>query len=146
MQKILLPLLSGFLASLFFREAALGVLHAAGLIQTAGFLTAPFAPLALPEFIAHALIGAVVAIPMAWLLRIEPARRAPWLQSMVYGALVLTAARTLVVDPLRGVWPSGSLQGLLAIGAISNALWGFGALVLMRAFMSDDEWENDVAD
>ena len=141
MQKIILPFVSGFLASLFFHESTLGLLHAAGLIDAAGFSTAPFLPLGLPEFIANAVWSAVWAVLMAWLLRVAPERRAPWIEAFVFGGIALTAASVFVVDPLRGIWPSGNMLPRLAMGFAANAMWGWGALVFMRAFMAmgDDE-------
>jgi len=137
MQKFILPFISGFLASLFFREATLSFLHAASIIDQAGFSTAPFLPLGLPEFLANAIWGAVWGIPMAWLLRVSPQRPAPWVQAFVFGGIVLTAAAVFAVDPLRGIWPAGNMLPRLAAGFVSNAMWGWGALVFMRAFMSE---------
>ncbi|PXW27277.1 hypothetical protein [Paraburkholderia caballeronis] len=137
MQKFILPFVSGFLASLFFREATLALLHAAELIDQAGFSTAPFAPLGLPEFLANAIWSAVWAVLMAWLLRVSSHRAAPWVQAFVFGGIVLTAATVFVVDPLRGIWPTGNMLPRLAVGFASNAMWGWGALVFMRAFMSE---------
>ncbi|RQR50120.1 hypothetical protein DIE18_35485 [Burkholderia sp. Bp9125] len=142
MQKVILPFLSGFLAAPFFREATLALLHTADLIAAAGFSTAPFAPLGIPEFVANALISACWAIPMAWLLRVSPEREAPWIGALVFGGIVLTAARVFAIDPLRGIWPSGNMMPVLAVGFAANALWGWGALVFMRAFMSDDAGED----
>jgi hypothetical protein len=139
MQKIILPFVSGFLASLFFHEPTLGLLHAAGFIDQAGFSTAPFAPLGIPEFIANAVWSAVWAVLMAWLLRVSPERIAPWVQAFVFGGIVLTAARLFVVDPLRGIWPNGNMLPPLAMGFAANAMWGWGALVFMRAFMAGSE-------
>ncbi|RKP52819.1 hypothetical protein [Trinickia fusca] len=139
MQKILLPLVSGFLAALFFHEATLALLHAAGLIAADGFSTAPFAPLGIPEFVANALWSAVWAVLMAWLLRVSPERVAPWVQACVFGGLVLTAARLFVLDPVRGIWPSGNMLPHFAVGFAANAAWGWGALVFMRAFMPAQE-------
>ncbi len=136
MQKIILPFVSGFLAALFFREATLALLHAAGLIGATGFSTAPFAPLDIPEFIANAIWCAAWAVLMAWLLRVSPERAAPWVQAFVFGGIVLTAARVFAVDPARGIWPSGNILPRLAVGFAANAVWGWGALVFMRAFMS----------
>lgn len=138
MQKVILPFLSGFLAALFFREATLALLHTAGLIESGGFSTLPFAPLGIPEFVANAIMSAGWAILMAWLLRIAPERRAPWIQSLVFGGLALTAARLFVIDPLRGIWPAGNMLPPIVVGFVANAIWGWGALVFMRAFMSDD--------
>ncbi len=77
MQKVILPFVSGFLAAFFFRESTFALLHAAGLIDPAGFSTVPFLPLGIPEFIANALWSAVFAVLMAWLLRVAPEHRAP---------------------------------------------------------------------
>lgn len=136
MQKVILPFVAGFLAALFFREPTLAILHAAGVIDPAGYSTAPFLPLGIPEFIANALWSAVFGVLMAWLLRVAPDRTAPWIGAFVFGGLVLTAAATFVVDPLRGIWPSGNMAPKLALGFASNAMWGWGALVFMRAFMA----------
>jgi hypothetical protein len=137
MQKVILPLVSGFLAALFFHEATLALLHAAGLIGAMGFSTAPLAPLDIPEFVANALWSAGWAVLMAWLLRVSPERVAPWVPAILFGGIVLTAARLFVVDPLRGIWPSGNMLPPLAIGFAANAVWGWGALVFMRAFMAE---------
>jgi hypothetical protein len=137
MQKFILPFVSGFLASLFFRESTLALLHAAGVVDQAGFSTEPFMPLGVPEFVAYAVCGAVLAILMAWLLRVSAQRAAPWVQAFVFGGIVLTAAMVFVVDPLRGIWPAGNMAPRLAVGFASNAMWGWGALVFMRAFMSE---------
>ncbi len=72
MQKLILPFVAGFLASLFFHESTLALMHAAGLIDPTGFSTAPFLPLGLPEFIANAIWSAFWAVLMAWLLRVAP--------------------------------------------------------------------------
>jgi hypothetical protein len=139
MQKIILPFVSGFLASLFFREATLGLLHAAGLIGATGFLTDPFVPLGIPEFIANAIWSAAWAVLMAWLLRVSSERPAPWVPAFLFGGVVLTAARVFVADPLRGIWPTGNMLPRLAVGFAANAVWGWGALVFMRAFMGPEQ-------
>lgn len=139
MQKVILPFVCGFLAALFFHEATLALLHAAGLVDAGGFSTAPFLPLGLPEFIANALWSAAWAVLMAWLLRVSPERAAPWVQAFVFGGIVVTAARVFVVDPARGIWPDGNMLPRLAVGFAANAVWGWGALVFMRAFMAEQE-------
>lgn len=139
MQKVILPLVSGFLAALFFRESTLALLHAAGLVDPAGFSTAPFVPLGIPEFIAHALWSSIFAVLMVWLLRVAPERNAPWIGALVFGGIVLTAVGVFVIDPARGIWPSGNMLPRLAPNFIANAIWGWGALVFMRAFMAGSE-------
>ncbi|SAL45634.1 membrane protein [Caballeronia terrestris] len=136
MQKVILPFVSGFLAALFFRESTLALLHAAGLFEPAGFSTDPFLPLGIPTFLANALWSSVFGILMAWLLRVSPERHAPWVGALVFGGIVLTAASVFVVDPARGIWPSGNMLPRLALGFVTNAMWGWGALVFMRAFMA----------
>jgi hypothetical protein len=139
MQKIILPFVSGFLASLFFHESTLALLHAAGLIDPTGFSTAPFMPIGLPEFIANAIWSSVWAVLMAWLLRVAPERPAPWIPAFLFGGIVLTAASVFVADPIRGIWPTGNILPRVALGFASNAVWGWGALVFMRAFMAGEE-------
>ncbi len=137
MQKVILPFVAGFLAALFFHEPTLALLHTAGLIGQNGFSTVPFAPFDIPEFVANALWSAPWAVLMAWLLRISPERSAPWMQACLFGGLAVTAARLFVVDPMRGIWPSGNMLPRLAVGFAANAAWGWGALVFMRAFMRE---------
>src|SRR5258708_35663466 len=76
---------------------------------------------------------------MAWVLRVSPERSAPWIPAFVFGGIVLTAAGVFVVDPLRGIWPSGNMLPRLAVGFAANAMWGWGALVFMRAFMAGEK-------
>src|ERR1700676_2794255 len=40
---------------------------------------------------------------------------------------------------LRRIWPSGTMLPRLALGFASNAMWGWGALVFMRAFMASSD-------
>ena len=124
---------------MFFRESTLALLHAAGLVDFAGYSITPFLPLGIPEFIANALWSSVFGILMAWLLRVAPERTAPWIGAFVFGGIVVTAASVFVVDPLRGIWPSGNMLPRLALGFVSNAMWGWGALVFMRAFMAEGD-------
>jgi hypothetical protein len=137
MRQVILPFVAGFLAALFFHEATLALLHTAGLIGQIGFSTAPFAPLGIPVFVANALWSAAWAVLMAWLLRVSPKRSAPWMQACLFGGIVLTASRLFVLDPVRGIWPSGNMLPPLAVGFAANAAWGWGALVFMRAFMRE---------
>ena len=139
MQKVILPFVAGFLAALFFRESTIAILHAAGVIEITGYSTAPFLPLGIPEFIVAALWSGFFSILMAWLLRVSPDRTAPWIGALVFGGIVLTAASVFVLDPLRGIWPSGNMMPRLALGFASNAMWGWGALVFMRAFTAGSD-------
>ncbi|CBW75349.1 unnamed protein product [Mycetohabitans rhizoxinica HKI 454] len=139
MQSVILPFIAGFLAVLFFHEATIALLHAAELTDQLPFSTTPFAPLGVPEFLLTALLGALWGIVLAWLLRVGPQRPAPWLGSFVFGGVVLTATTVFVLDPICGIWPSGNMLPRLAFGFVVNAMWGFGSLVFMRAFMTDSD-------
>jgi hypothetical protein len=142
MQRVILPFIAGFLAALFFHEATIALLHAAELTDQLPFSSVPVAPLGVPEFVLTALLGAVWGVVLAWLLRVSPERPAPWLGALVFGGIVLTASTLFVIDPIRGIWPSGNMLPRIAFGFAVNAMWGFGALVFMRAFMTDSDGED----
>lgn len=137
MQSVILPFIAGFLGVLFFREATIALLHAAELTGQLPFSTLPFAPLGVPEFLVTALLGALWGVVLAWLLQAGPKRPAPWLGSFMFGGIVMTATTLLIVDPIRGIWPSGNMLPRIAFGFIVNAMWGCGTQVFMRAFMAD---------
>jgi hypothetical protein len=139
MQRVILPFIAGFLAVIFFREPSLALLQAAHMTTIAAYSTAPMPPLALPEFIMTAVGGAVWGIVLAWLLRVEPDRAAPWLGALLFGGVVLTAFNIFVLGPITGRWPSGNILPQVALGFAVNAMWGWGGLVFMRAFMTDSE-------
>jgi hypothetical protein len=142
MQRVLLPFVAGFLAALFFHEPAIALLHAAHFTTLDAYSTTPAAPLGAPEFITTACWGGLWGIVLAWLLRVAPERRAPWVGALVFGGVALTAATLFVIGPIQGNWPSGNMLPRVAFGFVTNALWGWGALVFMRAFMSDGGQED----
>lgn len=133
MQRFILPFLSGFLAVLFFQQSAIGLLHAAGLTAQTPFSLERVAPFGLPGFIVAGVVSGVYAIVMAWLLRVDSRRAAPWLAAFVYGGIVPTAVTIFVIGPLQGMWPTGNILPEVAFGFASNGLWGWGALVFIRA-------------
>jgi hypothetical protein len=141
MQRIVLPFLAGFLAVIFFQQPTVELLHLAGATAQTAYplLTRP--PLGVPEFVTAALINGVIAIVMAWLLRVSPARPAPWIGALVFGGIALTAISIFVLGPLRGEWPSGNILPRVTFEFVIDAMWGWGALVFMRAFMGSDTGE-----
>lgn len=139
MQRLILPFLSGLLAVLFFQQAAIGLLHAANMGVRIAYDTAAAPPLGVPGFIQEAVIGGVWGVLMAWALRIPSRLTAPWLGATLFGAIALTAFSIFVIGPLNGVWPSGNILPRVSSGLVSNAAWGWGALVFMRAFLRDVE-------
>jgi hypothetical protein len=138
MQRIVLPFLAGFLAVIFFQQPTVELLHLAGTTTHTAYPLLSTAPLGVPEFVMTALINGVVAIVMAWLLRVSPMRPAPWIGAIVFGGIALTAVSIFVLGPLRGEWPSGNILPRLTFEFVIDAMWGWGALVFMRAFMGTD--------
>lgn len=133
MQRFILPYLCGFLAVLFFQQATIGMLHAAGLTTIAPFTLARIDPFGLPEFIVAGIASGFYAVVMAWLLRVDPQRPAPWLAAFVFGGIVPTAMTIFVQGPLQGHWPTGNILPEVAFGFATNAMWGWGTLSLIRA-------------
>ncbi|MEJ0004449.1 MAG: hypothetical protein WDN30_14520 [Pararobbsia sp.] len=141
MQRIVLPFLAGFLAVIFFQQPTVELLHLAGASANTAYPLLPVPPLGVPEFIMGALIDGLAAIVMAWLLRVSPTRPAPWMGALVFGGVALTAVSIFVVGPIRGEWPSGNILPRLAFEFVVDAMWGWGALVFMRAFMGTETGE-----
>jgi hypothetical protein len=134
MQKLILPFISGFLAVLFFREPTVALLSTAQLPSVTAYPTTPVPYAGIPEFLGFSLVGGLLGILEAWLLRVDPSRPAPWTQSLVYGAAVMTSVSIFLVGPALGLWPTGNLLPRIVFGAAVNAMWGWGALVFIRAF------------
>lgn len=133
MQRFILPYLSGFLAVLFFQQSTIGLLHAAGLTDVQPFDLTRIEPYGIPGFLVAAIAAGVYAVLMAWLLRVDPDMPAPWLAAFMFGGIVPTAVTIFVLGPLQGSWPTGNILPRVAFGFASNAVWGWGALVLIRA-------------
>jgi hypothetical protein len=138
MQRIVLPFLAGFLAVIFFQQPTVELLHLAGTTDHMAYPLTTMPPLGVPEFVMTALINGVIAIVMAWLLRVTPARPAPWIGALVFGGIALTAVSIFVIGPLRGEWPSGNILPRVTFEFVIDAMWAWGALVFMRAFMGND--------
>ncbi|KKB61096.1 membrane protein [Robbsia andropogonis] len=136
MQRLILPYLSGFLSVLFFQQAMIGMLHAAGLSAQMPFDLTPAPAFGVPNFLVSAIAAGVYAVVMAWVFRIEPYRPAPWIPAFVFGAIVPTALSIFVLGPVQGVWPSGNILPRVAFGAVCNGFWGWGTLIMIRAFIS----------
>lgn len=145
MQRLILPYLSGFLAVLFFQQSAVGLLHAAGLTSVLPYDLTRVVSTGLPGFIVGGIASGCYAVLMAWLLRVDPRRPAPWLAAFVFGGIVPTALSIFVVGPIQGVWPTGNILPEVAFGFATNGVWGWGTLVFIRAMspMSADDLAED---
>ncbi|MGI4813912.1 MAG: hypothetical protein ACRYG5_17360 [Janthinobacterium lividum] len=141
MQRLILPFIAGFLATVFFQQSAVGLLHVADLSTLSAYSTAPLPPTGLPSFIVDALYGGVWSVLMTWLLRVSPQRPMPWIGACVFGGVAVTAVSIFLIGPLQGSWPSGNILPRVTFGLTINAVWGWGVLVFLRAFTPSLESE-----
>ncbi len=72
-------------------------------------------------------------------VHVAPEHRTPWIGSLVFGGIVLTTVGAFIIDPARGIWPSGNMLPRLAPNFIANAIWGWGASSSIRAFTAGRE-------
>jgi hypothetical protein len=143
MHRFILSYLSGFLAVLFFQQTAIGLLHAAALTSIMPFDLTRIDPFGLPGFIVAAIASGLYAVVMGWLLRIEPAGPAPWIAAFMFGAIVPTAISIFILGPVQGLWPTGNILPRVAFGFATNGMWGWGALVFIRAITPSGNEDDD---
>lgn len=124
--------IAGFLAVLCFHQAALGLLHSAGVVPFAPYSLQPTAPLGIPSVISASFWGGLWALVMIAVLdRIGHALI--WLKAALFGGIALTLVALAVVFPLKGYgFDMDQLPGRFIIGFILNALWGIGTIVFIR--------------
>lgn len=124
--------IAGFLAVLCFHQAALGLLHSAGVVPFAPYSLQPTAPLGIPSVISASFWGGLWALVMIAVLdRIGHALI--WLKAALFGGIALTLVALVVVFPLKGYgFDMDQLPGRFIIGFILNALWGIGTIVFIR--------------
>src|SRR2546423_1470120 len=132
MKKWLLAFLSGFVATVVFHQAALWLLHLAGMTPRTPFAMRPVPPFNVPAVISLAFWGGVWGIIMIALIA---KARAFYLVATIFGAVLPTLVQAFVISPLRHMPLTGSPGKLLAFGLIVNGAWGLGTALLYRAFM-----------
>lgn len=131
MHAALRGFIAGFVATLTFHQATLGLLWTAGAVPRAPWSLAPVAPLGVPAVISLAFWGGLWGVVLVALLSRVPARSQP-LAALVFGAIAPSLVAWYVVAPLKGRAPPTTLQGMW-VGLVVNAAWGVGTWLIARA-------------
>jgi hypothetical protein len=133
-RRIMLGFAAGALAVPVFHQAALALLHAAG-IGPAAWNMAPVPPFGVPALISAAFWGGLWGIVLALVEPRFPRDAAYWLAALAFGAVLPTLVVWLVVLPLKGVPLGAALRwpGII-IGPVVNGAWGIGTALLLRVF------------
>ncbi len=129
-KTLILAFIAGFLATLFFHQGGLWLLHLAGKAAVAPWNLTPVPPLGVPAVLSLAFWGGLWGI-LLWALvrRVKGARF--WMLSIVLGAALPSLVAWFVVFPIKGI----PVTQTLVIGALLlNGLWGLGVAVYMRLF------------
>lgn len=132
MKRALLGFLAGFISTLVFHQAALQLLHVAGIAPSAAWPMKPVPPFGVPAVISLAFWGGVwgaILIPM-----IDRKRGgAYYALAILLGAILPTLVAWFVVAPLKhqAVASGWNPKGMM-IGPIVNAAWGLGTGLLYR--------------
>ncbi len=139
-RRIMLGFAAGALAVPVFHQAALALLHAAG-IEPAAWNMAPVPPFGVPALISAAFWGGLWGIVLALVEpRLPRGGAAYWLAALAFGAVLPTLVVYLVVLPLKGVPLSAALRWPgIVIGPVVNGAWGVGTALLLRAFAGREE-------
>lgn len=132
MKNYLRAFAAGFLSTLVFHQAVIGIFHLMGAFPRAPWSLAPVPPLGVPSVLSLAFWAGLWGIALWPLLR-GASGSAYWLRAVVLGAIGPTAVAILVVIPLKtGVFPPDVSAKLVIGGLIVNAAWGFGLALFLR--------------
>lgn len=133
MRNYVRAFVAGFLSTLMFHQAVIGLFYLAGLFQRAPWNLAPTEPFGIPAVLSLAFWGGVWGIPIWYLMR-HATGAAYWVRAIVFGAIGPTVVAFLVVVPLKGGTIGAGWDPKLWIGGlIVNGVWGLGLALLMRA-------------
>jgi hypothetical protein len=132
MQNYVRAFVAGFLATLFFHQGALGVLHLAGIVSAAPWSLAATWPFGVPQVLSLAFWGGVWGVPIWYLMR-HATGSAYWVRAMVFGAIGPTVVALMVVWPLKGrPFAADWSPGIWVFGLVLNGVWGLGLALFMR--------------
>lgn len=132
MKNYLRAFAAGFVSTLVFHQAVVGIFHLMGAFPRAPWSLAPVPPLGVPSVLSLAFWAGLWGIALWPLLR-GASGSAYWLRAVVLGAIGPTAVAILVVIPLKtGVFPPDVSAKLVIGGLIVNAAWGFGLALFLR--------------
>ena len=130
----ILAFVAGFISTLVFHQAVIGLFYVAGAIPAGPWNFAPVDPLGVPAVISLAFWGGLWGIVLWALIRgIRGGKH--WVAASVIGAIGPTAGFLFVAAPLKGFpFAMGWDPKFIVGGLIVNAVWGLGVAVLMKLF------------
>ena len=124
---------AGFLSTLVFHQAVIGLFYLAGVFKRQPWSLAPTEPFGVPAVLSLAFWGGVWGIPIWYLMR-HATGTAYWVRAIVFGAIGPTAVAILVVSRIKmGDFSAASNAQFWIGGLIVNGVWGLGLALLMRA-------------
>lgn len=133
MQNYVRAFVAGFLSTLIFHQAVIGLFYLLGVFSRAPWNLAATEPFGVPAVLSLAFWGGVWGIPIWYLMR-HATGTAYWVRAIVFGAIGPTVVAFLVVVPLKGgAVGAGWDPKLWTGGLIVNGVWGLGLALLMRA-------------
>lgn len=129
-KTLMLAFAAGFLATVFFHQGGLWLLHMAGRVASAPWNMTPVPPIGIPAVISLAFWGGLWGIALWALIRSSKGARF-WMLAIVLGALLPSLVAWFVVFPIKGI----PVSGAIVVGALLlNGLWGLGVALYMRLF------------
>ena len=132
MQSYVRAFVAGFLSTLMFHQAVIGLFYLAGIFSRAPWNLAPVPPLGVPSVLSLAFWGGVWGIPIWYLMR-HATGTAYWMRAIVFGAIGPTVVAILVVARIKsGTFDAVSDVKFWIGGLIVNGAWGLGLAMLMR--------------
>lgn len=124
--------IGGFVATLIFHQAVIGLFYLAGAIPNPPWNMTGVPPLGVPSVLSLAFFGGLWGIPI-WLMIRNSAGAKFWLRAAGYGAVFPSAVALFVVFPIKGLGMAGGWDPKIIVGAlIVNAAWGIGLAIFMR--------------
>lgn len=125
---------AGFVSTLVFHQAVIGLFHLLGALPVGPWSMAPVGPLGVPAVVSLAFWGGVWGVAL-WPVLKGAAGSAYWIRAVVLGAIGPTVVAFLIVAPLKGrSFGMGWDPKLWIGGFIVNAAWGYGLALLLRLF------------
>jgi hypothetical protein len=132
MQNYVRAFVAGFLSTLIFHQAAIGLFYLLGVFARAPWSLAATEPLGVPYVLSLAFWGGVWGIPIWYLMR-HATNAAYWVRAIVFGAIGPTVVAIVVVARIKtGTFDAVSDAKFWIGGLIVNGVWGLGLALLMR--------------
>ncbi|MBX6744010.1 MAG: hypothetical protein IRY87_18395 [Acetobacteraceae bacterium] len=135
--RIIPAFAAGFAAVFLFHQPMLALLHALGITGASPYAMRPIPPLGVPQVVSQAFWGGVWGVILSSVAPFFPRGIGYWVVAILFGAVVLSLVAWFVVAPLKGLpMAGGGRPAAIATGLLVNGAWGFGTVLLLRAFRS----------